>query len=75
MIQAKDNEMGRFSVSVDLANNRDIELADAGQLPPSQIRRLTLRGVVDTGATTWLIPESVAQQLQNPGRKTIAKKK
>jgi clan AA aspartic protease len=57
---------GRFSVGVELASNRDLILAEAGKIRPEEVRRLTIRGVVDTGATRLVIPEAVAQQLGLP---------
>src|SRR6185437_2237884 len=55
--------MGSFSVEVDLANNEDVIRSEAGVILPEQIRRVRVRGVVDTGATRLVLPESVAQQL------------
>lgn len=55
--------MGRFSVDVELANERDIFRAEDGHIPPEQVRRVRIRGVVDSGATRLVIPEKVAQQL------------
>lgn len=59
----KDNSMGRFAVDIDLANNQDLSLAKTGHLPPAEVRRVTVRGVVDTGATRLVLPESIAVQL------------
>lgn len=59
----KGPDMGRFSVEVDLANFRDIGRAEDGLIQPPQVRRMRVRGVVDSGATRLVIPESVAQQL------------
>jgi clan AA aspartic protease len=66
MVTAKDETMGRFSVDVELASNRDVVLADAGRIRPEEVRRLTLRGVVDTGATRLVIPQTTAEQLGLP---------
>jgi clan AA aspartic protease len=55
--------MGRFSVEVELANHKDQIRAEAGLLLPEQIRRVRIRGVVDSGATRLVIPSSVAQEL------------
>jgi predicted aspartyl protease len=63
MVSAKENSMGRFSVEVELANNDDVAQARRGSLPPNQIRRARIRGVVDSGATRLVIPESVAKLL------------
>ena len=63
MIAVKEPDMGRFSVEVELANHEDIILAKAGQMPQERVRRLRVRGVVDSGATRLVVPESVAKQL------------
>jgi predicted aspartyl protease len=55
--------MGRFSVEVELANDEDLLRAKSGIITPDQIRRVTVRGVVDSGATRLVIPEAVARQL------------
>ncbi|HET6251389.1 MAG TPA: retroviral-like aspartic protease family protein [Tepidisphaeraceae bacterium] len=63
MTQTKEPMMGRFSVEVELANHKDLYRAEAGLILPDQVRRLRIRGVVDTGATRLVIPEAVAQKL------------
>jgi predicted aspartyl protease len=55
--------MGRFSVEVELANNDDLVRARAGDISPDQVRRATVRGVVDSGATRLVIPEAIAKLL------------
>lgn len=55
--------MGRFSVEVELANNDDVARARAGDISPEQVRRMPVRGVVDSGATRLVIPQSVADGL------------
>ena len=55
--------MGRFSVEVELASNEDLVLVHLGMLPPEKVRRVRLPGVVDTGATRLMLPESIAEQL------------
>jgi predicted aspartyl protease len=55
--------MGRFSVELELTNNRDLTRAEDGDIPQSQVRRVIVRGVVDSGGTRFVIPESVAVQL------------
>jgi len=64
----RGESMGRFSVDVELANNRDVERAEAGDIPRSQIRSRRLRGVVDTGATRLVLPEAVVRELGLPVR-------
>ncbi len=55
--------MGRFAVELKLANSVDVAIVRRGLLSPEQVRRVTIRGVVDTGATRLVIPTSVAEQL------------
>jgi predicted aspartyl protease len=63
MVAAEEQKMGRFSVEVELINDQDLVRAEAGDIPMQQVRRIRIRGVVDTGATRLVIPESVAKQL------------
>src|SRR5262245_39300637 len=56
-------EMGRFAVEIELTNNRDLLKAEDGELPSEKVRRLRIRGIVDTGASRLVIPRSVAKQL------------
>ena len=63
MVTLSDPAMGRFAVEIELANYDDVVLAGAGHLPPGQVRRMTLRGVVDSGASRLVLPESAAKQL------------
>ena len=56
-------KMGRFSVEVELANNEDFTRARDGTLPSDKVRRVRVQGLVDTGATRLVIPESLAKQL------------
>ena len=55
--------MGRFSVEVELSNHEDHYRAKAGLISPDQVRRVRIRGVVDSGATRLVIPETVVKQL------------
>ena len=63
MTHAGAKAMGRFAVEFEVANRRDIHLAESGHLKTSAIRRLRLQGVVDTGATRMVLPKRVARQL------------
>jgi predicted aspartyl protease len=63
MTPAGAKTMGRFAVEFEVANLRDVYLAESGHLKPSEIRRLRLQGVVDSGATRMVLPKSVVQQL------------
>ncbi|HEY3242537.1 MAG TPA: aspartyl protease family protein [Phycisphaerae bacterium] len=62
-LQHRETEMGRFEVEVELANYDDIARARAGDIAPQQVRRTKISGVVDTGATKLVIPESTAKLL------------
>lgn len=70
MVAKKEQEMGRFAVEVELANFKDLTRAEDGLISPEQVRKVRIRGVVDSGATYLVIPESVAKQLgaETPGR-------
>ena len=57
------NGLGRFSVEFEVANNDDLALARRGVLPPDQVRRETLRGVVDSGAAMLVLPQAVVKRL------------
>ena len=63
MFRHKDDEMGRFSVEIEVANNDDVARARAGDIPDAQVRRARVRGVVDSGATRLVLPASVVRQL------------
>ena len=63
MTTMKEPAMGRFAVEVELVNDEDLVRAKAKLISPQQVRQMRLRGVVDSGATRLVIPESVATQL------------
>jgi predicted aspartyl protease len=63
MVAIKEPTMGRFSVDVELTNDEDLVRAKAGVISPEQVRRVRIRGVVDSGATRLVIPESTAHEL------------
>ncbi len=58
--------VGRFSVEFEVANNDDLALARRGLLPLDQVRRETIRGVVDSGATKLVLPQDVVKRLGLP---------
>ena len=60
------SEVGRFSVNVELANNDDLALVRRGLLPADQVRRVTVPGLVDSGATRLVLPQAVVEQLGLP---------
>jgi predicted aspartyl protease len=55
--------MGRFSVEMEVANYADVMMARAKKMPVGKIRKLTLAGVVDPGATRLVLPLAAANQL------------
>jgi predicted aspartyl protease len=58
--------MGRFSVEFEVTNRDDLALARHGAIRPDQIRRVRLRGVVDSGATRLVLPKKIVDQLGLP---------
>jgi predicted aspartyl protease len=61
---AKD--MARFAVQFEVANYADVMDAQRGLLDPAKVRRVTLSGMVDSGATRLVLPEKVVRQLGLP---------
>lgn len=61
-----DNGVGRFSVEFQVANGGDVIKSKEGTLAQDQVRRLTIRGVVDSGAALLVLPKSLVQQLGLP---------
>jgi predicted aspartyl protease len=55
--------VSRFSIQFEVANNADMVLAQQGLMDPSAVRRLTIKGVVDSGASRLVLPGSVVKQL------------
>ena len=68
-----DAKMGRFSVEFEVANNEDLVEVRRGHLDPEKVRRKTITGVVDSGATTLVLPQAVAKELGFPIKKTKIK--
>jgi predicted aspartyl protease len=58
--------VGRFSVELEVSNHEDVVQAKMGFLPPEQVRRSRISGVMDTGATRLVLPGSVAAALGFP---------
>lgn len=65
-------KMGRFAIQCEVANLGDVLNAREGLLEPAKVRRLTIAGVVDCGATHMVLPLSVVKRL---GLKTSGKVK
>jgi predicted aspartyl protease len=66
MSNTRNKCMGRFVVTVELANDQDLTRAKSGDIPPNQVRRLSIKGWVDTGAARLVIPQRVVEELGLP---------
>jgi predicted aspartyl protease len=55
--------MGRITVEVNVANNREIIAAELGQHTPGTVRRMAVPGVIDSGAAKLVLPKRVADAL------------
>jgi len=62
-LKSKVDDMGRVIVEIALANHEDVILSNAGMLAQEKIRRTTISGVVDTGATRLVLPLQVVKEL------------
>jgi clan AA aspartic protease len=65
--------MGKVMAKIKLTNLGDQSNARRGLLQPDQVRTLEMEGLVDTGATTLVIPMEVAEALGLPevGRRPV----
>ena len=55
--------MGEIVVEIELENMKDRELAEDGELPEADIRRVAIPAVADTGAIMLALPEDAVSQL------------
>ena len=55
--------MGRITVQLELANNDDVKAVKKGQRRVETVRRAEIDGIIDTGATRLVLPQSVVEQL------------
>jgi predicted aspartyl protease len=60
------NVVGRFSVDLEIANYDDLALVRRGLLAADQVRRETIHGVVDSGATKLVLPADLVKRLGLP---------
>lgn len=61
--------VGRITIEVEIANNEDLVSARRGNLDPSKVRRMKIQGLVDSGATRLVLPQSVVKKLGLPLKK------
>jgi len=59
--------MGRFSVQVVIANNRDVVQAAPGVPIPEGVKHLVLSGVVDSGTARLVLPQRAVDELRLQG--------
>jgi hypothetical protein len=57
------NGVGRFSVEFEVANHDDLALVRRGLLPPVQVRRETIQGMVDPHVMKLVLPQAVVKRL------------
>ena len=55
--------MGEVRVEVELVNYGQQYMADQGLLDREKVTRVTVTGIVDTGATTSVLPRDIADRL------------
>lgn len=53
-------------MKIELANPHDMVLAACGGISPTDVRRTEIDGVIDTGATRLVLPESIVKELGLP---------
>jgi len=63
-------KMGEVVEKIELENYVDRYLADEGKIKSSQVRKVTINALVDTGATMLILPQDVVERL---GLKTSRK--
>src|SRR5438034_10347492 len=62
-MRTNGDDVGRFKVEVELANNDDMAAVRRGDLEPDKVRRLKILGVVDSGAARLVLPQDVVKKL------------
>jgi predicted aspartyl protease len=67
----KENGVGRITVEFEVANFGDVWKAREKLLEPDKVRRRTVKGVVDSGATRFVLPEAVVKELELPLTGTV----
>ena len=57
-------EMGRVSVDIILANNRDVVFLGDGDNVLEHVKHVVVSGVVDSGAARLVLPQRIVDELQ-----------
>lgn len=65
--------IGRSKVDVEVINNVDLVNAQSGHLDPDKVRRKTIQGVIDSGASRLVLPKSLVKELGLPIKKSKAR--
>src|SRR5262245_25928574 len=66
-------KMGRITVEFEIANNEDLVEMRRGHLDEKKVRRVKIKGLVDSGATRLVLPQVVAKELGLPVKKKKVK--
>ena len=66
-----EKALGEVVANLELENFTDRELQLAGYLAGDKVRRLTVKGVVDTGAVMLVLPQDVVDALGLKTRRTV----
>ncbi|HZZ80458.1 MAG TPA: retroviral-like aspartic protease family protein [Gemmataceae bacterium] len=63
MVSAREKDVGRFKVEITVSNYEDVLAFRRGDLSADKVRRETILGVVDSGATRLVLPSAIAKKL------------
>jgi predicted aspartyl protease len=66
---------GRVIVDLEVANYVDMAMARRGLLPTDQVRRQTIKGEVDSGATRLVLPAALVKELGLPLRESVRERR
>jgi hypothetical protein len=66
MPAGEPNEAGRVTANVEVANDGDLIMVRHGWMQPDQVRRETIRGVVNPRIMRLVLPEAVVKRLDLP---------
>ena len=58
--------MGYVHAEIEITNYRDVIISDCGLLPDDEIRRVTVKALVDSGAWDLVINEEIQKRLDLP---------